>query len=280
MTAPARTKSGSRAGSTDRTKNAAGTSTKSGAQQKTTERKSTTKPRGRSVATERAHARRDRALRESPTRRTAPTTRGKPAGAKQKTTLQERLFSSARLPLVVVVMAVLAIGLAATLWLAIAAVSNSYQLQQGEQTINTLNERREELMRDVSTMNSTPVLERRVTEELGMVPGPDPAHLVVQPGGGVEVVGEPEEAKAPPPPPPPEPPAKPDAPGQNAPGQNAPGQNPQTQNPQGDDGSGSPDRPGSRGDPADQAAAGGGGTGDDAAQSAQQASASAEQAGR
>ncbi|MBE9374267.1 hypothetical protein IQ251_07380 [Saccharopolyspora sp. HNM0983] len=255
MTAPARTKSGSRAGSTDRAKNATGTQQKKAAPERKGADKRATTPRGRSAAADRAYARRDdrrdRSLREPPARRTAAPAK-RPSGAKQKTKLQERV-SSARLPQVVVVMAVLAIGLAATLWLAIAAVSNSYQLQQGEQTINTLNERREELMRDVSTMNSTPALERRVTQELGMVPGPAPAHLVVQPGGEVEVVGEPEEAQAPAPPPAPpaENPAEPG--GQHPQAGNAPGTADRPGTP-GDD-AGSPEHAGSSDDPARQASA-------------------------
>ncbi|KAA5831127.1 hypothetical protein ABT337_20190 [Saccharopolyspora hirsuta] len=217
MTAPARAKkSAARSGSAERAQSAA---------KKSTTAKSTTKsdkPRSRSAAAERAYARREerreRSTREPSVRRPRQIRTGsedrRPTSAKPKTRakqLQERV-ALARLPLVVVVMSVLAVGLAATLWLSIAAVSGSYRLQDGEAEIASLNERREQLLREVSTLDSPPVIQRRAVEELGMVPGPTPAHLVLQPDGTVIVVGEPEKATAPPPPAPPPvepPPAEP-----------------------------------------------------------------------
>ncbi|GAA0520050.1 hypothetical protein GCM10011581_10190 [Saccharopolyspora subtropica] len=165
------------------------------------------KPRQRSAAAERAYARREerreRSLREPSGRRPRQqrqlvderkVTTAKPkAKARQ---LQERV-SQARLPQVVMVMTVLATGLAATLWLSIAAVSGSYRLQQGESDLTVLTERKEQLLREVSSMNSTPEIQRRAEQELGMVPAPIPAHLVPQPDGSVAVVGEPEKARAP-----------------------------------------------------------------------------------
>lgn len=109
--------------------------------------------------------------------------------------LPERL-SISRAPFVVAVMAVLAIGIVGTLWLSIAAVSNSYQLQDSNAKVNALAERKEKLLRQVSEMSSVPEVQRRA-EELGMVPGPRPAYLVARPDGSVRVVGEPSEAKAP-----------------------------------------------------------------------------------
>ncbi|GAA4829860.1 FtsB/FtsL family cell division protein [Saccharopolyspora rosea] len=166
--------------------------------------------RTRSAAAERAYARReerrdrsqrDRRPRKQRTgveeRRPQPKAKRRPA----RRQLQEKVTSS-RAPLVVAGMALLATGLAATLWLSIATVSGSYRLQEGEARINALNEQREQLMREVSSLTSPPALQRRATTELGMVPGPPPAHLVPQPGGGVLVVGEPEKAKGAPAPPP------------------------------------------------------------------------------
>ncbi len=124
-----------------------------------------------------------------------------------KAMLQSKV-AQARLPFMVTVMSLLAIGLIATLWLAIAAVSGSYQLQTAEAEVNALQERKETLLRDVSALDATPALQRRASE-LGMVPAPEPAYLEVQQDGSVAVVGEPESAEAPPPPPPPEPPAPP-----------------------------------------------------------------------
>ncbi|MFB9570448.1 hypothetical protein ACFFRS_26065, partial [Saccharopolyspora hordei] len=209
MTAPARAgKSASR--SDKRAQQAAGKGTTGGGTRSGTK---ADKPRARSAAAERAYARREerraRSTREPSVRRPRQVRSGaedrRPTSAKPKTRakqLQEKV-ALARLPLVVVVMTVLAVGLAATLWLSIAAVSGSYQLQHGEAEIASLNERREQLLREVSTLDSPPVIQRRAVEELGMVPGPTPAHLVMQPDGTVLVVGDPEKATAPPPPPPP-----------------------------------------------------------------------------
>jgi cell division protein FtsI (penicillin-binding protein 3) len=223
MTAPARAnKAASRSGSTERTQQAAQkTGQKSGQKpaQKSSQKaqksaqKTTEKPRTRSAAAERAYARReerrDRSAREPSGRRPRQVRQGveerRPAaGPKPKTRakqLQERV-SLARLPLVVVVMSVLATGLASTLWLSIAAVSGSYQLQQGEDALNELTERKERLLRDVSSMSSTPEIQRRA-EEAGLRPAPSPARLVQQPDGSVVVVGEPKKATAAPPPAPP-----------------------------------------------------------------------------
>ncbi|MGW1677857.1 FtsB family cell division protein [Saccharopolyspora sp. NPDC002376] len=221
MTAPARAKkSASRSGSGERAQSAAKkTTAKKTTQTKTTAKSATKtdKPRSRSAAAERAYARREerreRSTREPSVRRPRQVRTGsedrRPTTAKPKTRakqLQERV-SFARLPLVVMVMSVLAVGLAATLWLSIAAVSGSYQLQRGEAEIAQLNERRERLLREVSSLDSPPAIQRRATEDLGMVPGPTPAHLVMQPDGTVLVIGEPEKASAPPPPAPPAPPA-------------------------------------------------------------------------
>ncbi|MCI2420555.1 hypothetical protein MOQ72_24190 [Saccharopolyspora sp. K220] len=220
MTAPARAKNAaSRTGSNERTQQAA---------QKTAQKSGPEKPRARSAAAERAYARReerrDRSLREPSDRRPSQLRQGveerrpsKPKSRPKAKQLQERV-SLSRLPLVVVVMSVLATGLAATLWLSIAAVSGSYRLQDGENRINELNERKERLLSDVSSMSSTPEIQRQA-EALGMQPAPPPAHLVPQPDGSVLVVGEPKKATAAPPqaPPPVQPPVDPAAPPANAP---------------------------------------------------------------
>ncbi|MBQ0924810.1 hypothetical protein [Saccharopolyspora endophytica] len=190
------------------------------------------KRRTRSAAAERAYARREE-RREQSARRPRQVRQGiderRPVAAmpRAKQLVHERVSTLARLPLVVVVMVVLATGLASTLWLSISAVSGSYQLQEGESRVNALNERKEQLQRDVSTMGSTPEIQRRAEQELGMVKAPAPAHLVPQPDGSVVVVGEPEKATAPPPPP--APPAPPAVQGQAVvPGQPVPPATPQT----------------------------------------------------
>lgn len=226
MTAPARANAASR---TDSAQDATAEKTRTATQPQGLKPppKKSDKRRTRSAAAERAYARREE-RREQSARRPRQVRQGveerRPVAAmpRAKQLVHERVSTLARLPLVVVVMVVLATGLAATLWLSISAVSGSYRLQEGEARVNALNERKEQLQRDVSTMGSTPEIQRRAEQELGMVKAPAPAHLVPQPDGSVVVVGEPKKATTPPPPVPPAPPV---VPGQPAPGQaGTPGQ--------------------------------------------------------
>ncbi|RRO16093.1 hypothetical protein EIL87_13565 [Saccharopolyspora rhizosphaerae] len=227
MTAPARANAASR---TDSAETAEGTATgPSGLKQAP---KKSEKRRTRSAAAERAYARREE-RRDQPARRPRQVRQGgeerRPVAAmpRAKQLVHERVNTLARLPLVVVVMVVLATGLAATLWLSISAVSGSYRLQEGEARVNALNERKEQLQREVSSMGSTPEIQRRAEQELGMVKAPAPAHLVPQPDGSVVVVGEPEKATAPAPPPaPPAPAGEPGQPTPPASPQHAPQQDP------------------------------------------------------
>lgn len=105
-----------------------------------------------------------------------------------------------RTPFVVLVMALLAVTLVATLWLSTAATADSYHLQSARKTARQLTERSESLSRQVATLETAPELARRA-RELGMVPAGDAARLVVQPDGGVVLVGQPRRATAPAPPP-------------------------------------------------------------------------------
>jgi hypothetical protein len=107
-----------------------------------------------------------------------------------------------------VVMALLAMALIATLWLSTAATADSYHLESARKTVRDLTERSEGLSRAVATLETAPELARRA-RELGMVPAGDPARLIVGPDGTVTLIGEPRRAVAPPPPPPPPPPLPP-----------------------------------------------------------------------
>ncbi|PKW19433.1 hypothetical protein [Saccharopolyspora spinosa] len=223
-------------------KSAQKTGQKSG--QKTTQKsgQKTEKPRTRSAAAERAYARREerreRSAREPAARRPRQVRQGvedrrpaaKPKPKPRAKQLHERV-SLQRLPLVVVVMSVLATGLAATLWLSIAAVSGSYQLQQGEENLNALSERKERLLREVSSMSSTPEIQRRA-EEAGLRPAPSPARLVQQPDGSVIVVGEPKKVTAPQPPA--DQPAAPPVQGEQPPAGQPPAENQAQQQPPAD----------------------------------------------
>jgi hypothetical protein len=119
-----------------------------------------------------------------------------------------------------VVMALLAMALIATLWLSTAATADSYHLESARKTVRDLTERSEGLSRAVATLETAPELARRA-RELGMVPAGDPARLIVGPDGTVTLIGEPRRAVAPPPPPSPAPPpaVAPVSPGQPLPAQ-------------------------------------------------------------
>ncbi|MFR9730836.1 hypothetical protein ACL03H_16555 [Saccharopolyspora sp. MS10] len=250
MTAPARAKAASRTGSGEKKRSAKSQTSakapsksqskaqpKSKAQSKaatTTRAKKSagTKGRSRSAAAERAYARReerrDRTTREPAERRprrqrqAAEQRQWRLAAVRPRARQLQAKVATSRVPMVVAVMGLLAIGLVATLSLSIAAVGGSYRLQEVEQEVTALNEHREGLLREVSNLDSTPALQRKAIE-LGMVPPPGPpAHLVVQPDGSVRVIGEPEQASTPIPaappvqppvdpwPPAPQPPAAPD----------------------------------------------------------------------
>ncbi len=150
-------------------------------------RRDTSDQRGRSPAVARAYARR--------AQRTAPR-HGCPDSA------------DARTPFVMLVMALLALALIATLWLSTAATADSYHLENARKTVRNLTERSEGLSRAVATLETAPELARRA-RELGMVPAGDPARLIVGSDGTVTLIGEPRRAVAPPPPPPPPPPPSP-----------------------------------------------------------------------
>ena len=136
--------------------------------------------RGRSPAVARAYARR------------AQRTGVRPAGPGSADT--------GRAPFVMLVMALLAVTLVATLWLSTAATADSYHLQNARKVARQLTERSESLSRQVATLETAPELARRA-RELGMVPAGDAARLVVRPDGGVVLIGQPRRAAAPAPPP-------------------------------------------------------------------------------
>jgi hypothetical protein len=157
-----------------------------------TGRRDTRAPRGRSPAVARAYARR------------AQRTGARSAGPENT--------DAGRTPFALVVMALLAVALASTLWLSTAATADSYHLQSARKVARNLAERAESLSREVATLETAPELARRA-RELGMVPAGNPARLIVRPDGIVVLVGHPRRATAPAPPPaPPTAPAPPAAP--------------------------------------------------------------------
>jgi cell division protein FtsL len=105
---------------------------------------------------------------------------------------------------VVLIIALLVVGIAATLWLSTQAISDSYRLEQARKEATDLSERADTLQREVTKLDSPSALAQRA-KELGMVFPGDPARLVVQPDGTITVVGDPKPAQAPAVPPPTQP---------------------------------------------------------------------------
>ncbi len=101
-----------------------------------------------------------------------------------------------RAQFVLLVMALLGVGLVATLWLSTAAAADSYRLEAARASTGLLSAQQERLQREVAAAGSATELARRAAA-LGMVPTQDNARLVVAPEGTVTLVGEPRAATAP-----------------------------------------------------------------------------------
>lgn len=193
------------------------------------ERRHTRTAGQRSAAAERAYARRAQRLEVLRRNEKEPQREGR----------RRRLrWPRSRASFVLIVMTLLAGGVAVTLLLSTQAIADSYRLEQIRQENAGLAEQSERLQQDVSSADSASSLADRA-EALGMVPSGDPAHLVQNPDGTIRVVGQPKKAVAPAPPAPPpaqnpappaQQPAAQNAPAQNTPVQNVPAQNAPAQN--------------------------------------------------
>jgi hypothetical protein len=155
---------------------------------------------GRTSAAERAYAR--RAQR-------AGTLQREPGAepARQKTRGKLR-WPTSRASFVLMVMGLLVAGVVVTLWLSTQAIADSYRLEQLRGFNAKQVEHAEQLQREVTKEESASALAQKA-KDLGMVPGGDPARILVNPDGSTTVVGEPKKAHAaaPPPMPVPTPPA-------------------------------------------------------------------------
>jgi hypothetical protein len=155
-----------------------------------------TATRRRSPAAERAYARREQRQGDTVHEEVDRPQRGGPVRQPRRQPATKPLPEKAagsRVPLVVTVMTLMACGLAATLWLSIAAVSGSYRLQQAQSDVNALTAERDQLLRQNSDLDSTPDLQQRAAAQ-GLVPAPQAAYLVPQPDGSVAVLGQPQAA--------------------------------------------------------------------------------------
>jgi hypothetical protein len=148
-----------------------------------TEKRRAAPARSRTAAAQRAYAR--RAQRE---------------GRRIERPIEEDLDRGAgRASFVVLIIVVLTVGVASTLWLSTQAIADSYRLEQAKAEADRLAERAAELQREVTEKESAASLAERA-KAMGMVPAGDPARLIVQPDGTVVVVGEPKPVQAPVPP--------------------------------------------------------------------------------
>ncbi|MGW0036066.1 hypothetical protein [Gordonia sp. NPDC003376] len=105
-------------------------------------------------------------------------------------TLRERLI---RVPIVVPVLALLALGLGLSLWLSTKAAQDSYELGVARKENQSLTDQRDALKRAYESGSSAPQLSDKAAA-LGMVPAKNPARMVVGPDGRPRIVGDPTPA--------------------------------------------------------------------------------------
>jgi hypothetical protein len=104
-----------------------------------------------------------------------------------------------RASFVALIIAVLTVGIVATLWLSTQAIADSYRLEQAKQEADRLAERAAGLQREVTEQESAASLAERA-KAMGMVPAGDPARIVVHSDGTITVVGDPTPVQPPAPP--------------------------------------------------------------------------------
>ena len=107
-----------------------------------------------------------------------------------------------RTPFVLLIIGVLGCGLVALLLLNTATASGSFRERSLQDKNSDLTLRQQALQREVSALEAPGAL-AKAAAALGMVPGPDPAFLVLGQDGSAKVVGDPEASASVPPPPPP-----------------------------------------------------------------------------
>ncbi|WP_033292348.1 hypothetical protein [Amycolatopsis jejuensis] len=151
--------------------------------------------RKRTTAAERAYAR--RAQRADLLRQRAPKKPTVEPEPLETTTVRTRLklhWPRSRASFVLVMMGLLAIGVASTLWLTTQAIADSYRLEKLRTENASLAEAKDRLVREVAKAQS-PAQLAPAAKALGMVPGGDPARIIVGKDGKTTVVGDPTRAQ-------------------------------------------------------------------------------------
>ncbi|MEU6894492.1 hypothetical protein ABZ934_22295 [Streptomyces sp. NPDC046557] len=119
-------------------------------------------------------------------------------GFGQSTSGQSTSGQAARMPFVLLVVALLGGGLISLLLLNSALNQGSFQLSKLKKETTVLRDEQQELQRDVDGYSAPDALQRRA-HELGLVPGGSPVFI----GPDGKVAGTPTAADTPPPPSPP-----------------------------------------------------------------------------
>ncbi|WP_409179412.1 hypothetical protein F9C11_22950 [Amycolatopsis sp. VS8301801F10] len=151
--------------------------------------------RRRTTAAERAYAR--RAQRADLLRQRAPKKPVAEPETVETKTVRARFklrWPRSRASFVLVMMGLLAVGVAATLWFTTQAIADSYRLEKLRTDSASLMETKDRLEREVAKAQS-PASLAPAAKQLGMVPGGDPARIVVGKDGKTTVVGEPKKAE-------------------------------------------------------------------------------------
>jgi hypothetical protein len=171
---------------------------------------------GTSVSGARQPSPRQRSAVQSPTRQ--PLTRPRAAAA-QKMSAAERAYDKrrrraermadprltrvghpiretmARIPFVIVVLAVLAVGGVGVLYLNTRTDEAGMRTTESQDRSDDLRLRIEQLKRDIAGLDATPEIARRA-EQMGLVPAGDPAIIRVPVKGPATVIGTPHPATA------------------------------------------------------------------------------------
>ena len=147
--------------------------------------------RGRTSAAERAYARRAQRADLLQQREQKPEPESAEAPARKRLKIR---WPRSRASFVLMMMGLLAAGVATTLWLTTQAIADSYRLEQLRSGNANLAQTKEKLQRDVGRMES-PAWLAPSAQQQGMVAGGDPARIVVGPDGKTTLVGEPKKAK-------------------------------------------------------------------------------------
>ncbi|HJP77186.1 MAG TPA: septum formation initiator [Pseudonocardiaceae bacterium] len=143
----------------------------------------------RSAAAERAYA-----------RRAGRTPGARPKGSQAKP--ERKGGSASRVSFVMLVMALLVVGVVATLWLSTQSTADSVKLANAQTATSNLAAKVQQLQQEIARGQSPDQI-AKLAQQLGMVPANNLAHIVVGPNGQITVVGTPSPATAPAPPPPP-----------------------------------------------------------------------------